>query len=88
MVPDGNAIALLMEDDHREPSTRERPTRPADVNQGSQVLAESELLDTVKVNLEDGATDGKRPTVVQMKDETFQLQRGMLEFSLKEKNQR
>ena len=68
-----------------EPSPCERPQTPADFNQASQVLTEAELLDTVKVNLEDGATDGKKPTVVHMKDKTFQLQRGMLEFSLKEK---
>ena len=69
------------------PSTRERPEPTADVNQESQGLSESDLLKLVKLNLEDGATDGRRPTVVQMVDGTFQLQRGMIEFNLKVKTQ-
>ena len=67
------------------PSTRERPEPTADVNQESQGLSESDLLVTVKLNLEDGATDGKRPTVVRMMDGTFQLQRGKNESSLEVK---
>ena len=71
--------------DHFEPSTNERPEPTADVEQGSQALSESDLLKLVKLNLEDGAIDGRRPTVVQMVDGSFQLQRGMIEFNLKVK---
>ena len=38
-----------------------------------------DLLNIVKVTLEDGAVDGKKPTVVEMRDETFQLQKGRTE---------
>ena len=63
-----------------EPATNDRPEPPADVN---LLSPEPEIVDTVKLNLEDGATDGKRPTVVQMMDGTIQLQRGRVEFMLK-----
>ena len=66
--------------DHLEPATNDRPEPPADVN---LLSPEPEIVDTVKLNLEDGATDGKRPTVVQMMDGTIQLQRGRVEFMLK-----
>ena len=71
--------------DHREAAIGTNEIPDVDVNQESQGLSESDLLVTVKLNLEDGATDGKRPTVVRMMDGTFQLQRGKNESSLEVK---
>ena len=69
--------------DPNEPSTSGAFARPPEEYQGSHaasvvVEGTGEASSPVKLHLEDGATDGKRPTVVQMRDGTFQIQRGMI----------
>ena len=55
-----------------------RPPEDQGSHAASVVEGAGEASSPVKLHLENGATDGKRPTVVQMRDNTVQIQRGMI----------